>query len=73
MLDTLAQNGLKVEPVEGTAQVRIRVRAVRAGSPAEASAKARDVVRRLVPVSGYRLSDPEPETADSDEKQLVPA
>src|SRR5207248_10445066 len=73
VLETLAKNGLTVEPVEGSAQVRIRVRAIRAGSAAEAAAKARDIVRRLVPASGYWLSDPELTPAEADDRQLVPA
>ena len=64
VLRVLTQNGLTVEPVAGTAKVRIGVPAVRAASTAEATAKARDRVRQLVPVTGYRLSEPEPlETA----------
>jgi hypothetical protein len=46
--------------------MRIGVRAVQAASPAEASAKAVERVRELVPPTGYRLSDPEPEPASPD-------
>ncbi len=60
VLQALTQNGLTVEPVAGTAKVRIGVPAVRAASSAEATAKARDRVRELVPATGYRLSEPEP-------------
>jgi hypothetical protein len=60
VLKALTQNGLSVEPVAGTAKMRIGVPAVLAASTAEASAKARDRVRQLVPVTGYRLSEPEP-------------
>jgi hydrophobic/amphiphilic exporter-1 (mainly G- bacteria), HAE1 family len=68
VLQALTQNGLTVEPVSGTAKMRIGVPAIRAASTAEATAKARDRVRQLLPVTGYRLSEPEPletETAAS--------
>jgi hypothetical protein len=39
--------------------MRIGVGAVEAPSAEEASAKAADRVRDLVPTSGYRLSEPE--------------
>ena len=60
VLEAMTKDGLSVAPVAGTAKVRIGVPAVRAASRAEASDKARERVRGLVPVSGYRLSDPEP-------------
>jgi len=60
VLDKMAKYGLKVEPVAGTAKVRIGVPAIRAASPAEAADKARARVWGLVPATGYRLSDPEP-------------
>ena len=59
LLEALTKNGLTVEPVAGTAKMRIGVGAVEAASSAEASAKAADRVRRLVPDSGYHLSEPE--------------
>ena len=65
VLQTLTQNGLTVEPVAGTAKMRIGVPAVQAATTAEATAKARDRVRQLVPVKGYRLSEPEPLEAAS--------
>ena len=71
VLETLTKNGLTIEPVDGTAQVRIGVRGVRAQSPEEAAATAREVVRKLVPPHGYRLSDPEP--VELGAKELVPA
>jgi hypothetical protein len=61
VLEKLTQNGLTVEPLAGTAKVRVGVPAVRAKSTEEATAKARDRVRQLVPAAGYRLSEPEPE------------
>jgi len=64
VLEVMTQNGLSVEPVAGTPKMRIGVRAVQATSPSEASEKARDRVRGLVPASGYRLSEPEPIRAD---------
>jgi hypothetical protein len=69
VLETLTKNGLTVEPVAGTAKVRVGVPAVRAPSTEEAAAKARDRVRRLVPAAGYRLSEPEPEPANVDGAQ----
>jgi hypothetical protein len=71
VLEILAQNGLKVEPVAGTAKVRLGIRGVKARSVAEASAEAREAVRGLLPARGYTLSDPEP--VETEEKQLVPA
>jgi HAE1 family hydrophobic/amphiphilic exporter-1 len=71
VLDALVQNGLTIEPVEGTAKVQVGVAGVRARSTAEASAKARDRVRQLVPASGYRIS--EPESVEAKDKELVPA
>ena len=59
VLELLARNGLTVEPVAGTAKMRIGVPPVEAGSSAEASGKAVDRVRQLVPASGYQLSEPE--------------
>ena len=59
VLEVLTHNGLTVEPVAGTAMMRIGVRSVQATSAAEASAKAIDRVRELVPSTGYRLSEPE--------------
>jgi hypothetical protein len=64
VLQALAQNGLTVEPVPGTAKMRVGVRSVQAESPEEASAKAAARVRQLVPVSGYKLSAPEPVNVD---------
>jgi HAE1 family hydrophobic/amphiphilic exporter-1 len=59
LLQALTKNGLTVEPVPGTAKMRIGVSAVQAESPEEASAKAADRVRQLVPAAGYKLSPPE--------------
>jgi hypothetical protein len=60
VLEAMTQNGLTVEPVAGTAKMRIGVPAVQATTPAEATDLARRRVRDLVPANGYRLSDPEP-------------
>jgi HAE1 family hydrophobic/amphiphilic exporter-1 len=60
VLEVLAQNGLSVEPVPGTAKVRIGIPAVQATSRAEASVKAVERVREIVPASGYKLSEAEP-------------
>jgi HAE1 family hydrophobic/amphiphilic exporter-1 len=62
VLEVLAHNGLTVEPVAGTSKMRISVGPVEATSAAEASVKAVDRVRQLVPPTGYRLSEPEPVT-----------
>ncbi|HSS94020.1 MAG TPA: efflux RND transporter permease subunit [Candidatus Dormibacteraeota bacterium] len=67
VLEVLAQNGLTVEPVAGTAKMRIGVAPVQAESTAEASVKAVDRVRQLVPASGYRLSEPEQVNMDKSE------
>ncbi len=64
VLEVMTENGLTVEPVAGTAKMRIGVGAVQATSPAEASDKARSRVRQLVPASGYQLSEPEPVGTD---------
>jgi hypothetical protein len=61
----LTHNGLTVEPVAGTAKMRIGVPAVQATSPTEASVKAVERVRELVPATGYTLSEPEPVRPDS--------
>jgi hypothetical protein len=66
VLEVLTHNGLTVEPVAGTAKMRIGVPAVQATSPAEASAKAVERVRELVPETGYRLSEPEPANPDGE-------
>jgi hypothetical protein len=64
VLEVLTHNGLTVEPVAGTAKMRIGVRAVQAASPREASAKAVERVREFVPATGYTLSEPEPVSPD---------
>jgi HAE1 family hydrophobic/amphiphilic exporter-1 len=69
VLEKLTKNGLTVEPVAGTAKMRVGVPAVRATSTEEATAKARDRVHELVPATGYRLSEPEPEPANVDGAQ----
>jgi HAE1 family hydrophobic/amphiphilic exporter-1 len=64
VLEVLAHSGLTVEPVAGTAKMRIGVRLVQATSAAEASTMAIDRVRELMPATGYLLSDPEPVSPD---------
>jgi len=61
VLEELARHGLAVEPVAGTTKVRVASVEVEAASAVEASMKAIDQVRRIVPKSGYRISEPEPE------------
>jgi predicted RND superfamily exporter protein len=60
VLEVMAQNGLTVEPVAGTAKMRIGVRAVEGASLSEASENARERVRQLVPANGYELSEAKP-------------
>ena len=60
VLEVMAQNGLTVEPVSGTSKMRIGVPSVQATSQAEATDMARQQVRKLVPATGYQLSEPEP-------------
>ena len=67
VLQALTQNGLTVEPVAGTAKMRIGVQPVEAASPAEASAMALGRVRDLVPAAGYHLSEPEQVTVNDSE------
>jgi hypothetical protein len=69
VLEVLTHNGLTVEPVAGTAKMRIGVPAVQAASPTEASAKAVERVRELVPTTGYKLSEPEPISPDGGANQ----
>jgi multidrug efflux pump subunit AcrB len=56
VLDALAANGLAVEPVANSANVRIRVANVEAASAEQARQKAIEAVRALIPASGYRLA-----------------
>jgi len=71
ILESLRRSGLTVEPVAGTPKMRLGVPAVKAASAAEAATKARDQVRRLVPATGYRLSEPEPLEAQPPEPVAV--
>ena len=64
VLEVLVHNGLTIEPVAGTSKMRVSVGAVEATSAAEASVKAIDRVRQLVPPTGYRLTEPEPVKPD---------
>jgi hydrophobic/amphiphilic exporter-1 (mainly G- bacteria), HAE1 family len=58
VLEELARHGLAVEPVEGTSKVRVVSVEVEAGSTVEASVMAIEQVQKIVPPSGYRISDP---------------
>jgi hypothetical protein len=73
VLEALTHNGLTVEPVAGTAKMRISVPAVQATSPAEASAMAVGRVRGLVPATGYTLSEPESVSPDGSADPRQPA
>jgi hypothetical protein len=63
VLEELARHGLSVEPIAGTSKVRVGAVKVEAASTVEASVKAIDQVREIVPAAGYRISAPEPVTA----------
>ncbi len=60
VLEALARAGLRVEPVDGTAKMRIVVPRVDAGSLTQAQEAAMMRVRSVVPSTGYLISDPEP-------------
>jgi len=64
VLEALVRHGLTVEPVPGTTKVRVGVVEVEAASAVEASLKAIDQVRQIVPDPGYRISAPEPVSED---------
>jgi hypothetical protein len=72
VLELLTHNGLTVEPVAGTAKMRIGVPAVQATSPTDASAKALERVREFVPATGYTLSEPEPTSTDGGANLIQP-
>jgi hypothetical protein len=55
---------MTVEPIPGTAKMRVGVRDVAAKSPEEAEEQARSRVQQLVPPEGYKLSEPETASAD---------
>jgi hypothetical protein len=58
VLDALTKNGMTVEPVAGTARMRISVPADGSASESDAMAKAADRVREVVPAHGYFISEP---------------
>jgi HAE1 family hydrophobic/amphiphilic exporter-1 len=64
VLDAMTKGGLTVEPIPGTAKMRIGVRDVVAKSPEEAEEHARSRVQQLLPPEGYKLSEPETAGAD---------
>ena len=57
VLEALRATGFGVEPIEATRKMRIDVAGVRAASNAEASNAAMEMVRRVIPSNGYRLSE----------------
>ena len=57
VLETLRAGGFRVEPIEATRKMRIDVAGVRAGSNAEASNRAMELVRRVIPSNGYHLAE----------------
>ena len=66
VLETLAGQGMHIQPVDGTPKMRVTVRDVEADSADEATVKALAKVRALVPKEGYRLS-----VAEAPAKQLA--
>jgi preprotein translocase subunit SecF len=64
VLDAMTKSGMTVEPMPGTAKMRIGVRDVAAKSPEEAEGQARSRVQQLLPPEGYKLSEPETASAD---------
>jgi HAE1 family hydrophobic/amphiphilic exporter-1 len=64
ILDAITKSGMTVEPIPGTAKMRIGVRDVPAKSSEEAEEQARNRVRQLLPSEGYKLSEPETAGAD---------
>ncbi|HYS97702.1 MAG TPA: efflux RND transporter permease subunit, partial [Candidatus Dormibacteraeota bacterium] len=59
VLEALRLSGLSVEPVPGTRKMRIEIPRLPAASKSDAAAKALDMVRKVIPAEGYRLSEPE--------------
>jgi hypothetical protein len=66
VLDAMTQSGMTVEPLPGTAKMRVGVRGLQAKSSGEASEQARNRVRQVLPSDGYRLSEPEPVDVEGD-------
>ena len=60
VLESITKNGMGVKPVTGSAKMRIEVAGVQAASREEATQVALDRIRKLVPASGYVLSDAVP-------------
>jgi HAE1 family hydrophobic/amphiphilic exporter-1 len=58
VLEALRSQGLSVEPVDGSPRMRISLSPVPADSDAAAVANALAAVRRIVPATGYVLSNP---------------
>jgi len=59
ILESLAKHGFSIEPVDGTPQMRVGIGRVSATSGTEAADHALELVRKLVPEKGYRLSQAE--------------
>lgn len=59
LLDTLAGRGFRVEPVPGSAQVRIKAAGEPGASEEEAGERVMQRVLSVIPQSGYRLSSPQ--------------
>lgn len=70
VLDALRSKGFSVEPVNGSAQVRIGARRIQAKSTNDAGNRLLERVRSVIPKKGYRLSDTRAE-AEAEEKAPV--
>ena len=57
VLESLTRHGFSVEPVDGSARMRIGARGVKAKSTADATRRALADIRKSVPKKGYVLSD----------------
>jgi hypothetical protein len=69
VLDKLVSNGLSIEPLPGSAKVRVTIPKVEAKSEADAKDVAVSRVRGLLPPEGYVVSNPELKADD----ERVPA
>ena len=57
VLEALRASGFAVEPIEATRKMRIDLPPLTAGSNAEASNIAMEMVRRVIPSNGYHLAE----------------
>ena len=64
VLEVLAQNGLEVKPIAGTAKMAITIPVAQGESEADAVKGGLEHVRTLVPATGYLVSGPEANGSD---------